>query len=1058
MASLSPDEKKRLLHTQRSLSFFLNCSFRLINYDALDAVLRIWEEAGAPIQKLKALIDRGHPEKPLEESIGDDLLYWFYPENVPKSFQKKGYTPITKDALNNAIWQTPLSIPNPLFQAVKKIYPPISSYMTLHYLRAIASFNNINEQQELLNPINNKNEQQALLNPIGLKEMILPIRQGFGTMDGYWVVGHVWTAESLDPTEAGSHSFRMERNILAILKQIKKNEILSYEDTVHLINSLRMHSLVNQDILTKKTLIASTVITDLTLLEKQYNRSIAAFSSSEWRNLVEWLLFLHCDYTAPLFRKYSAKIKALHDDIKKTEIKSYWKKPFSKDKQEKDEKNKPYTVHISVRLSPEPRLNHVASSVWTFNHKDDLYQFRTAITKKEKHEENLDHVTIEYDDEDVTEDNREKYEKLWNDARKELESFHKLHREKGMMNRSHFKRTYSQQIHHKLQGVPIEDAQRRYEELAVASLQLTLADRVTYFKYDGPANILIPAVMDISNVFPRGMKPARNDAIWLDVASFMKTEGGNESQRINNPLYQCLDDETFISRYICDETFKPLAHLIDQTFINLRDWSHWFKKDGDYLISPIIYQGRKHGVLCLSTEKPCQFSILDRLSVINFVDTYAPELFESKLTAAHKRLNEILGEAIKTGRDRAFYEEIAEETAVLFGAGGVSLWRLSEERELVLIGKSINIQDNLLQYDMEVSGSDRFFTEILKRSNPLWIISDVSSLTGTALHGLSAAGYRSCIQVKMVDMEQRPFGLLVIHDRMKGIEYSKEFQDAVVYLGQEITEIVMHYNALNRKMATIRRVIAHDVDLAFLGIQQNVELLQKRIKQHLTPELRKNLIDISSNIKLGNALLRFITSNKIEELNIMDDEHPLLAYMFTFSLHGPMRKRIDIRSVLTSALKSREEDLKEAGIRILELDIYPADIWLPDLTLREIFKNLVDNIVKYAKRGTALEITAHSSAAHREITITNTGVALNEEATTAPEKVFDAGARCHSNLQGQDDKGEGLGLFIARKRARSFGGDLCLDYRKTKDPRWSIFSFLLEYPAWLEREENPWDS
>jgi signal transduction histidine kinase len=47
-----------------------------------------------------------------------------------------------------------------------------------------------------------------------------------------------------------------------------------------------------------------------------------------------------------------------------------------------------------------------------------------------------------------------------------------------------------------------------------------------------------------------------------------------------------------------------------------------------------------------------------------------------------------------------------------------------------------------------------------------------------------------------------------------------------------------------------------------------------------------------------------------------------------------------------------------------------------------------------------------------------------------------------------------MGLNIAQKLARAYGGDLQLQYKHGDE--WSEYSFILSVPDWLSMKEDPW--
>ncbi|RYD45735.1 MAG: HAMP domain-containing histidine kinase, partial [Verrucomicrobiaceae bacterium] len=107
-----------------------------------------------------------------------------------------------------------------------------------------------------------------------------------------------------------------------------------------------------------------------------------------------------------------------------------------------------------------------------------------------------------------------------------------------------------------------------------------------------------------------------------------------------------------------------------------------------------------------------------------------------------------------------------------------------------------------------------------------------------------------------------------------------------------------------------------------------------------------------------------------------------------------------------------------------------------------ILQNLIENAAKYTPAGGRVKILAERSAPWIVINVANTGSALKSEDR---EKIFE---RFHRGpVVGENVRGHGLGLSIARELARAHGGDLCAS---AAPEGWIAFEFRIPATASFE--------
>ena len=104
--------------------------------------------------------------------------------------------------------------------------------------------------------------------------------------------------------------------------------------------------------------------------------------------------------------------------------------------------------------------------------------------------------------------------------------------------------------------------------------------------------------------------------------------------------------------------------------------------------------------------------------------------------------------------------------------------------------------------------------------------------------------------------------------------------------------------------------------------------------------------------------------------------------------------------------------------------------------IKLILQNLVENAAKYTPDDGTIRITAHIVDDSIHVVVANSGALIPEDDRATIFERFRRGSRVGENI-----RGHGLGLNIARELARAHGGDL--DYEPSPD---GLNAFTLRLP------------
>jgi len=117
----------------------------------------------------------------------------------------------------------------------------------------------------------------------------------------------------------------------------------------------------------------------------------------------------------------------------------------------------------------------------------------------------------------------------------------------------------------------------------------------------------------------------------------------------------------------------------------------------------------------------------------------------------------------------------------------------------------------------------------------------------------------------------------------------------------------------------------------------------------------------------------------------------------------------------------------------------PADLWVkadPDRA-REVLMNLLSNAVKFTPEGGQIKVSHRQQNSWVITDVADTGIGIKRE---DQNRLFEIFSKANLSLAGQE-KGTGLGLYVAKRLAEAQGGKLWLEY--SEPGRGSTFSLAL---------------
>jgi signal transduction histidine kinase len=135
------------------------------------------------------------------------------------------------------------------------------------------------------------------------------------------------------------------------------------------------------------------------------------------------------------------------------------------------------------------------------------------------------------------------------------------------------------------------------------------------------------------------------------------------------------------------------------------------------------------------------------------------------------------------------------------------------------------------------------------------------------------------------------------------------------------------------------------------------------------------------------------------------------------------KEEADLTAVLKATAQTFEAKVKEKGLELrLRLPEQPIFVYADDDKLNQIFTNLVDNAVKFTRRG-FVEISAVETETEVECRVADSGVGIAAEHLP---KIFEKFTQ-FGRTDGPGEKGTGLGLSIVRALVELHRGQIRVD-------------------------------
>jgi signal transduction histidine kinase len=250
----------------------------------------------------------------------------------------------------------------------------------------------------------------------------------------------------------------------------------------------------------------------------------------------------------------------------------------------------------------------------------------------------------------------------------------------------------------------------------------------------------------------------------------------------------------------------------------------------------------------------------------------------------------------------------------------------------------------------------------------------------------------------------------------------EELREANESLEDRIAERTADLQEANEEIQRFAYIVSHDLRSPLVNIMGFTAELEALRDQALTPPDPSGAVPTGASVDDAaakedfNEALGFIKSS----IGKMDRLINAILRLSRAGRREFKRERVDLSELFKSITDAIAHQADEAGATVT-IGKLPAVI-SDRLALEQVFSNLIDNAIKYLRKGVEgrISVTAEDLPRRVSIKVADNGRGIDAQDS---ERVFDLFRRAGV----QDRPGEGIGLAHVRTLVRRVGGTIRLE-------------------------------
>jgi signal transduction histidine kinase len=223
-------------------------------------------------------------------------------------------------------------------------------------------------------------------------------------------------------------------------------------------------------------------------------------------------------------------------------------------------------------------------------------------------------------------------------------------------------------------------------------------------------------------------------------------------------------------------------------------------------------------------------------------------------------------------------------------------------------------------------------------------------------------------------------------------EHGPPAMRALAHSFNTMTERLQHADRQRRELMAD---VAHELRTPLTVLQGRIEGLLDEVYPRDDDQLRRLLDDTQ------------VLSRLIEDLRTLA--------LFDAGVLVLQKEQTDLAALVGDVTASFESDAARASIALRASGLSDLTLEVDPVRIREVLSNLLSNALRHTAAGGSVDVTMTATVANVTIDVRDTGTGLTPGETA---RVFDR------FYKGEQSRGSGLGLTIARSLVRAHGGDI----------------------------------